>query len=189
MLLRNSWLDAMLFLVACLLSLLLVAVQPSFLFAESDEAFRMRVQMALLQKQREKERDVTGLPTRFFSLVNRDQAAEKAFREDRPLVLWVGMTCGDAPELRVSLATAVHCLVPENGGNTRPRVILVNPADYSRGTTWNRGEIDATTAAQIMRAYRAQKAQSASNRLPLVPLVGPTSFAPQSCPGGICPQP
>ena len=188
MLFCRSALELGLFIAACLFALVLAFVQPSFLFAD-DDSFRVRVLLELSQKQREKERvRDTGqpTPTRFVSYTDRDVAAAKAWQEGRPLVLWVGMTSGEAPALRKSLASAVHCLLEENRGDARPRVILVNPSDYTRGTTWHKSEIDDTTAAQILRAYLAQK-KPAQAALPVVTYPAITPFSP--CPGGVCPQP
>jgi hypothetical protein len=91
-------------------------------------------------------------------------ALEKAYRGGRPLVLWIGMECKETPELRDSLANAVHCHVKQLNGNNSPRVALY---DWwgEQAITWQKGDITAGTGKAIIDSFEKLKERNARPKL------------------------
>lgn len=82
---------------------------------DSHEA-ESRAALALAKAKRERE---TG---RCFS--DYEAAIAAAKRANKHLVLWVGMKCGDHPQLRRELADAIHCHLPSQHGDRTPRIVI-----------------------------------------------------------------
>lgn len=51
-------------------------------------------------------------------------AMKRAAAEHRPIFLWVGMTCTDAPEIRKEFPTAIHCHCETMNGSATPRLLV-----------------------------------------------------------------
>lgn len=81
-------------------------------------------------------------------------AVAETRKTNRPLVLWVGMTCSEHPQLRAGLADAVHCHLPERGRDGAPRVVIQG-AD---GVEWfvRAEKIGPATARQIRAKWQAR---------------------------------
>lgn len=78
-------------------------------------------------------------------------AAKRAAKEKRPLFLWVGMTCVEAPAIRKAFPAAVHCHVAGNLGDTTPR-LLVGPGSDGRYWVFAKDNLGKAATAETIRA-------------------------------------
>jgi hypothetical protein len=90
-------------------------------------------------------------------LTDLDLALERSTRTGRPLLAWVAMSPADRDAARFvdTLATAdpVHVCISENGGNSAPRVIMLDPRNPGRGITWKAGELDGAEAVRALAIH------------------------------------
>src|SRR5262249_2191289 len=73
---------------------------------------------ALALAKAKREREATSC------FADYEAAVAAAKRADKHLVVWVGMTCGDHPQLRRDLADAIHCHVPSQHGDRTARIVI-----------------------------------------------------------------
>lgn len=83
-----------------------------------DELHEAESRAALALAKAKRERETTSC------FVDYEAAVAAAKRADKHLVLWVGMKCGDHPELRRDLADAIHCHLPSQRGDRTPRIVI-----------------------------------------------------------------
>jgi hypothetical protein len=135
---------------------------------ELDEA-KARASLALAKAKRERE------ATSCFR--DYEVAATEARRTNRPLVLWVGLTCREHATLRRELADAVHCHVAKQRGDDSPRVVIQGVD----GIEWfiRPEKIGSDTAKKIREKWDAPKVP------PLRTDVG--VIEELDCAGGRCP--
>lgn len=62
-------------------------------------------------------------------LTDLKSAEEKAKKEGKTLVLWVGMVCLEMKEYRLALNDCVHCHLKEFDGVKEPHLVIVNGKD------------------------------------------------------------
>lgn len=113
-------------------------------------------------------------------------AKADALKQDKQLVLWVGMTCEAIPEIRDGLSACVHCHVDSYNGSATPRLCV--PVEggawcFPRtdlGTTYDAASVRAVLGKAIPLTSPVQQ-QSAS---PVIVL--PQQH--QDCPTGVCPK-
>ena len=95
----------------------------------------------------------------------------------KPLVLWVGMTCSELPEVRAALADCVHCHLDVDAAGPGVRVLLRDGVSYyPLGQSPSPGL--AKTCADLVRSPRTESCGRVGCSSPLCP--GP------SCTGTNC---
>lgn len=99
-----------------------------------DAAAKAKAALALAKAQRERQATSTAAKPKPRAIVVEDcyedltLAKTVAATLNRPLVLWVGMSCREAPEVCDQLrADAVSCHVKTYKGDSTPRVVVPDP--------------------------------------------------------------
>lgn len=152
--------------VLCLLGTFAVAQDDAAVIAKA----RAKAALDLMQRNREREQVAAAMASAKAGLTELAQhrdcmpdymaAWNRAKSERKPLFLWVGMTCTDAPEIRREFKDAVHCHVSDMNGDATPRLIVGRIGSmhyrFERSTLFN-----ADTPAAIQRALPAPKKTSA----------------------------
>jgi len=72
-------------------------------------------------------------------------------RENKPYMLWVGMACTEAPEIRKAFPDAVHCHLDSLNNNSTPRIVAGKPGQ-SLNYVYLKSSFDSTTPQRIRDA-------------------------------------
>jgi hypothetical protein len=133
---------------------------------------KTKAKALLLLKAAERVREQHDCATDFPAAFNRAKA------ENRVLMVWVGMTCVSAPEIRDAFPDAVHCHCDSMNGSSTPRILATQlPSPDGQFRSFPRSMFNAQTPARIREAVS-----------PTARPGRPLSFVPQgySSGGGSC---
>lgn len=106
------------------LNAIFVLVFAGFAQAQAITVDQSRAALALAQAKRVREVKKTE-PTKCFD--NLDDALAFSKKNEKPLVMWVGMKCEDVPEVRGHLSEAVHCHLSKVAEDPTPRIMFTSP--------------------------------------------------------------
>lgn len=105
-------------------NLLIVLVFAGFAQAQTVSLDQSKAALALAHAKRTREAKKSE-PVKCFD--NLDDALAFAKKNEKPLVMWVGMKCEDVPEVRGFLSEAVHCHLAKAGEDPTPRIMFTSP--------------------------------------------------------------
>mgnify|MGYP000455659379 CR=1 FL=1 len=171
------------FPVSCLCILLLAAFLPAF--AEVPASAKAKAALALADC---KEPQITSKVVRPACHIDAESAFASAKKNSTPVVIWVGMTCEDEPEIRDALDGAVHCHQATYHGDKTPRILI-----YHGQSAWEFDKPSLKKQGAEIRHY-LEKAPpgsattSAAATLPPAVAVAPFVSLRANCPNGRCPQ-
>jgi len=138
---QKSW--RVYFFDVCMVAFfLLIAVIYITSFAygiEPTPEAKAKAALALAKSARERVGPVRALiveksdvkPVELVCFEDYSKARAIALKEGKPLVLWVNLTCEEHPGLRRSLGEAIHCWMPDRGGDASPRIIVQGGDDIT----------------------------------------------------------
>lgn len=117
-----------------------------------------------------------------------ETALAQASKAEKPVVVWVGMTCEDEPTIRDALDNAVHCHSSTYHNDSTPRILIM----HGESGTW---EFSKTSLSK----YNPQEISGYLDKSPSAIVTGgppPTAlpattaqrFTLANCPNGRCPQ-
>ncbi len=138
-----------------ILALLVLLLVGAYCRTHGDESTdKAKAALALAKAQRERQATSTVAKPKPRAIVVEDcyedltLAKTVAATLNRPLVLWVGMACSDAPDVCDGLrADAVSCHAKSYRGDSTPRVVVPDP----KGDEYRilKTELNSTTAIGI----------------------------------------
>lgn len=100
-----------------------VAIAKARAKASLDLAVRQRERDAIAAAKTKAESALKKMCQSRECMEDYSAAIERAKREARPLILWVGFDCKSEPALRRAFPDAIHCHVDAMNGSTAPRIV------------------------------------------------------------------
>lgn len=141
---RDWWFVAVLVLIA-------LAGGVIGCIARADERDEAKAKAALALARAKREREQTKVASRLTCHTDQALAEKEAAKSHKHLVLWVGVTCAEHPELRKALDQAVHCHVEKWAGSSEPRVVIKGGDGMVYYVTPEK--IDDRTATKVLRTW------------------------------------
>ena len=121
--------------------------------ADETDTAKAKAALALAKVKREREHAKTSEISAMTCHMNLTEAEREVERTGKRLVLWVGVTCNDHPQLRQLLDVAVHCHVDKWRGDDEPRIVI-RGGDGNEYFVYPAKMTDETkTAANIKKAW------------------------------------
>ncbi len=132
---------------------------------DPDPKAKAAAALALAQAQRTREHVVADAAAGCYDDADYKVAQRFAAREDKPLVLWIGMRCTERPAVRKALGDAVHCHLKERYGDPTPRVAVVgrDGNDYFV----RREKVTDETAGKLRAKWEAVPATKPADARPI----------------------
>lgn len=94
------------------------------LAVHADEKDEVKAKSALALAKAKREREQSKAAAQMACHLDLDSAQKEAEKSGKRLVLWVGVTCKDHPQLRTLLDAAVHCHLDSWRGDDEPRIVI-----------------------------------------------------------------
>ncbi len=156
-------------------------------FGEVPPEAKAKAALALADCQGPKTRGVASKVVRPACHVDVESAFETAKKNDTRVVIWVGMTCEDEPEIRDALDGATHCHQATYHGDKTPRILI-----YHGSAAWEFDKPSLKKQGADVRQYLQKappgSANAAVNVSSTIPASAPFVSLRANCPNGRCPN-